>query len=67
MPTLTIEPPPVNRLHLLKIVLPASGSCDGCDCPLVAGELAWKHEPTNAVGCCQPCCRDAVARQAVPR
>jgi hypothetical protein len=50
------------ELKLVKIVLDADCDCDGCQCPLMPGEVAWTHEETWSTGCCQPCCRDA-ARQ----
>lgn len=44
---------------LRRIVLEHDCDCGGCQCPLMAGEVAWRDETTGAVGCCQPCARDA--------
>lgn len=45
--------------ELRKIRLSHDCDCGGCQCPLMAGEVAWRDEATGAVGCCQPCTRDA--------
>jgi hypothetical protein len=42
-----------------KLYLESDCDCDGCGHPLMAGEAAWIDG--DAVGCCQPCCRDALA------
>lgn len=43
---------------MLKIRLEHDADCGGCHCPIMAGEVAWRTD-SGAVGCCQPCCRDA--------
>ncbi len=47
--------------ELRKITLDHDCDCGGCACPLLPGEVAWLDERTGAVGCCQPCARDAGA------
>lgn len=48
-----------ETLALLRFILEMDADCDGCGCPLMPGEVAWRHEETFSIGCCQPCARDA--------
>ncbi len=48
-----------EALELLRFVLDMDADCDGCGCPLMPGEVAWREEQTWSIGCCQPCARDA--------
>ena len=55
--------PSIVAIRLVRITIDSDTDCGGCQCPLMAGEVAWQHEETWSIGCCQPCCRDAAVRK----
>lgn len=48
------------RIQIARIVLGKDCDCEGCGCPLMAGEVGYREAVTGIVGHSEECCRDAV-------
>lgn len=43
-----------------RLILAKDCDCQGCGCPLMCGEVAYRNDATGTIGHSRECCTDAV-------